>query len=46
MMTYTPRFYVWYNGRHSRPYLMNRALELARRMRRRGCTVGVGQIPR
>lgn len=45
-MTYTPRFCVWFNGRKSRAYLMNRALELARRMRRRGHTVGVAQIPR
>jgi len=42
-MSYTKRFYLLWNGRESRCYLMHAALKLARRMRSRGHAVTVCQ---
>jgi phosphoserine phosphatase len=40
-MTYSKRYFVIWNGRESKRYLMHGALALARRMRARGHAVVV-----
>lgn len=40
-LTYSKRYFVVWKRNVSRQYLMNDALELARRMRKRGHTVSV-----